>query len=119
MMVGLVTCIAFVLWECYAPLTEPLMPMRLFRNWRWVATWTSLGLEAGQYYALAIVWPLMVSTLHAEGEALNGGWLASVVGLGIITGQLVGGVLATPIGKTKYQAITVFTCGGLFYGRKY
>jgi MFS family permease len=118
MVVGFITCITFVMWECFAPLTEPLMPMRLFRNWKWVACWASLGLGAGQYYALAIVWPLMVSTLYDDGDMMKGGYMASVVGLGILSGQIVGGVLARYIGKTKYQAITVFSLGGMFYGCK-
>jgi MFS family permease len=30
--VGFVTLVAFVLWECYAPLREPFVPMKLFKD---------------------------------------------------------------------------------------
>lgn len=46
MVVGGVTLIAFTLWEIYADLKEPLLPMHLFKNFAWVAACILLGLGA-------------------------------------------------------------------------
>lgn len=53
--VGGVVLAIFVLWEIYAPLKEPLVPMHLFRNREWVVAVVLMGLGAGVYYAFAIV----------------------------------------------------------------
>jgi MFS family permease len=53
--VGGVTLIVFVLWESYAPIKEPLVPMHLFKNIEWVSAVVLLGLGAGVYYAFAII----------------------------------------------------------------
>lgn len=53
--IGGVTLIAFVLWEIYAPIKEPLVPMHLFRNTEWASAVVLLGLGAGVYYAFAII----------------------------------------------------------------
>jgi MFS family permease len=44
---GGVVLVLFVLWELYAPIKEPLIPMHLFRSGRWVAATVLLGLGAG------------------------------------------------------------------------
>ncbi|KAH7028983.1 fungal trichothecene efflux pump-domain-containing protein [Microdochium trichocladiopsis] len=113
---GFAVMAIFVLWEIYAPIKEPLVPMHLFRNGRWVSAVVLLGLGAGVYYAFAIIIPIQVAVLYNSGDATEVGWLSSIVGLGIITGQVISGVLAEPIGKTRYQCMTVFTIGGAFLG---
>lgn len=54
-LVGSVTLIVFVLYEIYAPIKEPLVPMHLFKNIEWVSAVILLGLGAGVYYAFAII----------------------------------------------------------------
>lgn len=44
--VGGVTLIAFALWEIYADLKEPLLPMHLFKNFAWVVSCILLGIGA-------------------------------------------------------------------------
>ena len=44
--VGFVSLVAFVLWECFMPLREPLVPMVLFRNRAWNAATIVSGLGA-------------------------------------------------------------------------
>lgn len=53
--IGGVTLIAFVLWEIFAPIKEPLVPMHLFKDVGWVSAVILLGLGAGVYYAFAII----------------------------------------------------------------
>jgi hypothetical protein len=54
--VGVALLAAFTLWEMYAPLKEPLVPMHLFKNGPWVTSTIVLGVGAGMYYAFAIIW---------------------------------------------------------------
>jgi hypothetical protein len=50
MVVGGCTLIVFALWECYAPLKEPLLPVHLFKHFPWVAACVNLGIGASIYY---------------------------------------------------------------------
>lgn len=56
LLVGVALLAAFTLWEIYAPLKEPLVPMHLFKNGPWVVSTVVLGVGAGMYYAFAIIW---------------------------------------------------------------
>ncbi|KAF2007579.1 MFS general substrate transporter [Amniculicola lignicola CBS 123094] len=114
--IGFVTLVVFVLWEIYAPIKEPLIPMHLFLNGRWVAAVVLLGLGAGVYYAFSIVWPAQAAVLYGNGDTMRTGYMSTIVGIGIITGQIAAGILATKIGKTRYQCMAVFIIGGIFLG---
>lgn len=43
---GALGIIAFFLWEIYAPLKEPVVPMHLFKNIEWIASCLLLSLGA-------------------------------------------------------------------------
>jgi MFS family permease len=113
---GFATMVAFVLYECYAHIKEPLIPMHLFKNGRWVSAVVLLGLGAGVYYAFSIVWPAQAAVLYGNGDFMKVGYMSTIVGVSIITGQIAAGVLATTIGKTRYQCMFVFLIGGIFLG---
>lgn len=44
---GFIVMVLFALWEVYAPLKEPLVPIYLFKNVQWVVACVLLGLGAG------------------------------------------------------------------------
>ncbi|EON67606.1 hypothetical protein W97_06974 [Coniosporium apollinis CBS 100218] len=111
--VGIIVLVIFVLYEIYVP-KEPLIPMHLFKSMRWTAAVVLLGLGAGVYYAFAIIWPLQVAVLYGGGNLMYVGAVSVIVGMGIISGQVLCGVLAKKIGKTRYQCMVVFAIGGLF-----
>ena len=113
--VGFLSLVAFVLYEIFAPLKEPLVPMHLFRNIRWVADIFMIALGASVYFCFAIVWPIMVFALYTS-DLTKGGFLCCVTGLGTNSGQIVSGVLGKRIGKQKYQLIVAATLMGLFLG---
>jgi len=46
MVIGGITLVIFVLWEIYAKLKEPLLPIHLFKNFAWVVACVLLGLGA-------------------------------------------------------------------------
>ena len=107
MVIGGITLIVFALFECYADLKEPLLPMHLFKNFAWVVACVLLGIGALVYYALSVIWPQMVSVLFTDdgGASMRAGWWASAPSVMINVGQIVGGFLAEPIGKTRYQCM--------------
>ncbi|CAK7210045.1 hypothetical protein SCUCBS95973_000659 [Sporothrix curviconia] len=111
--VGALTLVAFVLWEVFAPLREPLLPMHLFKNVEWVVACVLLGLGAGVYYAFAIIWPAQAAVMYSNGNLTYLGGISNIVGLGIVRGQVVGGALAKPIGKTRIQCMVVFLVGAV------
>jgi hypothetical protein len=117
--VGFVALCLFVLWESYAKLTEPLVPMHLFKNGPWNAATLVSGLGASIYYAFAIVWPQMVTVLYSDdGSPMDGPWLSSIVGMCIIVGEIVGGFSAKSIGHIKYQTSSSLLIGGIFFACK-
>lgn len=129
--------VAFVLWEIYAPLQEPLVPMKLFKDAGWVAACVLLGLGAAVYYAMAIIWPQMVAALFTVstepapisaaltifvqddgGASMFAGWINTIPGVSIVVGQVLAGALAVWVGKAKIQVMVVLSFGGAFLAGK-
>lgn len=90
--------------------------MHLFLNGPWVAAVVLLGLGAGVYYAFSIVWPAQANILYGNGDTMRVGYMSTIVGLGVVAGQIVAGFLAARLGKTRYQCMVVFILGGVFLG---
>jgi hypothetical protein len=59
MVIGGVTLVVFVLWEMYAKLKEPLLPIHLFKNSEWVVAYIPLGLGARYLSVFAPELPLL------------------------------------------------------------
>lgn len=93
---------------------EPLVPMYLFRNGPW--TRSAVGVVAGMYYAFALICPSMVLVLYSNGDQMYGGILASLVGLGLPAGEIIGGLLARPLVKVKFQMMDAVLAAGIFFG---
>lgn len=104
--------IIFALWECFAPLKEPLLPVHLFRHFTWVSSCINLGIGAAIYYSMAIIWPQIVGGVYADPTTMYAGYLNCIPGALIVVGMVLGGLLAEPIGKQKFQVIVAFACGG-------
>lgn len=113
---GFVGLVVFVMWESFANLKEPLVPMHLFKNTSWVAATVLSGLGASVYYALALIWPNMVTILYDDGDVMTSAWYACFVGLFITVGQVFGGLVAKPIGHVKWQIIITVLISGIFFG---
>ncbi len=113
--IGFLALVAFVLYEIYMPLKEPLLPMRLFLVPGFAPTAVVLGLGASIYYAFSIVWPRMVSNVYTK-DKIYAGLLDSIIGCGITLGIVSGGVLARAIGKTKIQVIVAMALALTFFG---
>jgi MFS family permease len=117
--IGGIVLIAFGLYESLVPLQEPFIPVKLFKNGHWVATIFVISFCGGVYYAFALVWPGMVSTLYSHANnPMYTGYLSCVVAIGITTGEIIGCLVTEPIGKAKFQLIAAFSIGSIFLACK-
>lgn len=87
---------------------DPLLLMHLFKSFAWVVACMLLGIGRLVFYALAIIWSQMISVLLIDdgGASMRAGWWVSTPGVMMNVGQIVGGILVEPIGKTRYQCMT-------------
>lgn len=91
------------------------MPPRLFKNVGFVALVVAACIGAMVYYSLTIVWPTLISTVYTP-DVIEVGWQSSVVGGGVLLGQLVGGIAISYMPKVKWQAITMAVLSTAFVG---
>ncbi|CAK7211014.1 hypothetical protein SCUCBS95973_000986 [Sporothrix curviconia] len=114
--VGVVALMAFLCWETFMPLKEPLVPVHLFRNRGWNAATVLSGVGASMYYAFAIVWPSLCSLMwgHTD-DLMYAPWLSTFVALFIVLGEIVGGSLANRIRHLKWQCLAAAMLGGAFF----
>jgi MFS family permease len=80
LIVGVVTLVAFVLYEMYMPLKQPLLPLRLFKSRNLVAVVFVGCVGQMVYYALNVLFPIQISSLLTTDNILIG--LMSVSGDG-------------------------------------
>jgi hypothetical protein len=111
--VGFFTLVAFALYEIFAPLKEPLVPMHLFKNLPWVSDICMVACGASVYYCFSIIWPIMVFSLYTS-DLTKGGLLCCVTGIGTNTGQILSGALSRKIGHQKYQVMVSASSMGIF-----
>lgn len=111
---GFVIIVAFVLWETYGNLKEPMMPIHVFRHRGWNITIILWSLGAAIYYANAILWPSMVAALYSEGHSsMWAGWVSCIPGCGILAGEFCAAGFKR---KTNWQIMVVFPVGGVLLG---
>jgi len=101
---GIFLFIVFAVYETYFCKVSPLMPPRLFKNVGFVAICVVAAIAAMVYYSLTVLWPSIISTLYTTDSAQIG-MQSSVVGGGILLGQLLGGFGISYIPKVKWQAV--------------
>lgn len=116
LVIGALCLISFFLWEAYAPLLEPLIPIHLFKNRGWMSSAVLAGVGTGKspslrmsvdakltrpgvYYSGAIVWPQLCQRLWSKGDVMYGAALSCIPACSMCTGQIFGGAVARPIGK--------------------
>lgn len=85
---GCVCLIACGFWEAYAPLTYPILPPHLFKQWRKFTAFLVLCFVAGMlYYSLLVIWPAQSTLLFINtNDTIIRGVYASLVAYGNIVG---------------------------------
>ncbi|TKA40002.1 hypothetical protein B0A54_08790 [Friedmanniomyces endolithicus] len=99
---GIAGLVAFCFWEAYCGLDYPIMPMRLFRNFKSDAIVACASIGAMVYYSGTVIWPTMAGTLFTTSIA-EVGWLSCAVGGGLLFGQILAGIGIRSLPKMKWQ----------------
>ncbi|KAF1981886.1 fungal trichothecene efflux pump [Aulographum hederae CBS 113979] len=110
---GIATLIFFGVYETYIYKGQALMPLRLFKNVGYVAIVGIACVGAMIYYSLTVLWPTIISTVYTT-DVKAIGWQSSVIGGGILLGQILGGLAISYVPKVKYQTITASVLGAAF-----
>lgn len=74
--IGFFALVVPVIWELFADLSKPLVPMHLFKNSGWVPAILLVSLGASVYYGFAIIFPRMVTTVYANGYLNWPAWVS-------------------------------------------
>ncbi|KAF2733064.1 fungal trichothecene efflux pump [Polyplosphaeria fusca] len=112
---GALTLVAFALYEAYIFKGQPLMPPRLFKKIEFVAVVMVATIAAMVYYALTVLWPTILGTVYTT-SSYKIGWASSVVGGGILLGQVFGGFALSYLPKVKWQCIILAVLSTTFLG---
>lgn len=121
MIIGAVMLVVFALYESFAKLKEPMMPVHLFKEPGYASAVMMVSIGASVYYAFAIIWPSMVSVLFSEGKSTMWiGWASCTTNAGFTLGEICGGVSAKIFGKVKYQLMfSVCASAALLAGKSF
>ncbi|OJJ43515.1 hypothetical protein ASPZODRAFT_154411 [Penicilliopsis zonata CBS 506.65] len=115
LVIGFVSLLAFALYETFVSIEQPILPLSLLRNPGYTACVCSALVGNMVYFSMSILWPTAVAALFTT-NAIHAGWLAVSTGLGVLIGEVAGGLLMKPIGHSKYQLIAVTTGVTVFNG---
>nr|CCA31154.1 trichothecene efflux pump [Trichoderma brevicompactum] len=105
---GVVSCVVFVLYECYAKIERPIIPMEFFRDIRGFCCMLLIsGVMGSMNTALFIMYPQQVqhifsSTLSSWQEVA---WMSSTAGFGIWAGIVTLGSLFHIFRHIRWQLI--------------
>lgn len=94
LVIGFLCLVALFVYESFMDLKEPLIPIHFFKHRGWVASMLSLSIGASVYYSQAIIWPEMTTNVYAQGRVMWAGIVSCLVGIGITTGEIIGGGVA-------------------------
>ncbi|KAI1854215.1 hypothetical protein JX265_000619 [Neoarthrinium moseri] len=101
---GLLTFIFFIVYEAYFCKVQPIMPPRLFKNIGFVAIVVIAAIGAMVYYSLTVIWPTLIQSIYTT-DSREIGMQSSVVGGGILAGQVLGGLFISFVPKVKIQTV--------------
>ncbi|KAL4951852.1 fungal trichothecene efflux pump [Aspergillus filifer] len=104
LLVGVATIVGFVVYEGFVCKTQPFMPPRLFKNIGFVAIVMDAVVGAMVYYSFTVLWPTIISSIYTT-DSIEIGLQSSVVGGGILLGQILGGLALGFVPGVKWQCI--------------
>ncbi|KAK4947679.1 hypothetical protein LTR10_013625 [Elasticomyces elasticus] len=106
--IGGVTLIAFVLYEIYSGVPNPLVPMYFFKDLRGFDCLVVIcGVSGISYVAPSIIWPSQVASIYGLNATSwqENAWLSTTIAFGIIGGIFVMGPLFAIIKHVKWQVV--------------
>jgi MFS family permease len=113
LVVGVVTLIAFALYETYAPLQQPLLPVRLFKL-RNITACVFVGSAMQTVWLLLnVFWPMQISVLFTSNE-VSIGLLSCTTGIALTMGELIFAPLFKRVGLLKWQMVIASAITAVF-----
>lgn len=105
--VSVVCFVALGFWEVYMPLTYPMMPPHLFRQWRRFTSFLVVCFVAGMgYYALNVIWPRQSALLWVPADKpIIRGVYANMISFGTIIAGWYCVTLMPALKHEKWQLV--------------
>ncbi|KAL1889494.1 hypothetical protein Sste5346_008872 [Sporothrix stenoceras] len=104
LVLGVAMIVAFVLYEVYVPLEQPLLPIRLLKNVPYVAIVVVAAAGQMVFTSLSILWPEQIEYLYTT-DNIKIGWMAITSGLALALAEIVIGPLLKAVGHVRLQLI--------------
>ncbi|KAE9379631.1 TRI12-domain-containing protein [Stipitochalara longipes BDJ] len=104
LLIGVATLVALIIYESFIVKQHALIPIRIFKNIGYLAVVACATIAAMIYYSMTILCPTVIGKIYST-NVLTIGWQSSVVGGGILLGQVLGGFAVSYVPKVQYQII--------------
>lgn len=104
LVIGAALLIILFVWETFADLKYPAIPVKFFRNRGFVALVCCATVASMFYYSAVLLWPQQVQALFTT-DVTYAGWLSCTVAASTALGQVCAGVIVRWGGNVRYWLI--------------
>lgn len=102
--IGILLLVALFLWEGYAELKYPAIPVKFFANRGFMALVCCATVASMFYYSAVLLWPQQVQQLFTH-DVEYGGWLSCTIAASTALGQVCAGIIVRFGGNVRYWLI--------------
>ncbi|KAI2620469.1 trichothecene efflux pump [Hypoxylon sp. NC1633] len=113
--IGVVLLIALFVYEAFAKLEYPAIPVQFFANRGFISLVACVTVATMSYYSAVLLWPQQVKALYTQ-DITYAGWLSCTVASATALGQAFGGFFVRWGGKFQYWIIFSTFCMVAFVG---
>ncbi|KAI1258440.1 fungal trichothecene efflux pump [Xylariaceae sp. FL1019] len=92
LVIGALLLVALFVYETYAKLEYPAIPVKFFRNRGFISLVACATVATMFYYSAVLLWPQQIAQMYTS-DTVYGGWLSATVGSSTAIGQIVAGLL--------------------------
>ncbi|KAK6218219.1 hypothetical protein LQW54_002973 [Pestalotiopsis sp. IQ-011] len=102
--IGIILLIVLFIWEVFADLEYPAIPVKFFRNRGFMSLVCCATVGSMTYYSAVLLWPQQVQALFTT-DIIEAGWLSCTVGSATALGQICAGAIVKWGGNVRYWII--------------
>ncbi|KAI0174481.1 fungal trichothecene efflux pump [Pestalotiopsis sp. NC0098] len=102
--IGIILLIVLFIWEAFADLEYPAIPVKFFRNRGFMSLVCCATVGSMTYYSAVLLWPQQVQALFTT-DIIEAGWLSCTVGSATALGQICAGAIVKWGGNVRYWII--------------
>ncbi|KPM38189.1 hypothetical protein AK830_g8362 [Neonectria ditissima] len=104
LLIGAILLIVLFIYEAYANLKYPAIPVKFFRNRGFMSLVCCATVASMFYYSAVLLWPQQVQALFTK-DITYAGWLSCTVASSTALGQIVAGLIVRWGGNVRYWLI--------------